>query len=306
MTKQNLDTPLQCFCMFSDYEKRSTSSLLDSESTYLPLENSKTPTTPVRPSTAPTESMLSAPITQHVIDLLSRAENRPATAIGDNKYDAYDKRPVKPMNQELMRGYYKPNFNISQPQLSGNEPVLGIKKQVPAVAQPLDCDTSQEASQIDDVPKENVENIPTKELSLIKAAAQKARKTATTTRSKTEDIKSAKDKKKDRNESVYQYSGNKTSIPVASKSSAVTRTQSEYIPGKYSASRRPGTAESDSRTKGKTIKTIPEKLMTTDRLAKTDPKKDHDTSLQDSGIYSRPTSDAVFAEGVFLYVSLTY
>lgn len=280
--------------------------MLDSESTYLPGEYPKTPTTPARPNTAPTAGMLSAPVTQHVLDILTRGENRPATAIGDNKYDAYDRRPVKPLNQELVKGYYKPDFNISQPQLSGNEPVVGTKKKVPVIAQPLDCDTSQDTSQIDDIPKENVENIPTKELSLIKAAAQKARKTVPTTKTKAEDTKSAKDKRKDRHDSVHQFSGSsRTSIPVANKSSAVTRTQSEYIPGKYSTSRRPGTAETDSRGKGKMIKTIPEKLMSTDRLlGKSDTKKEHNTSLQDSGIYSRPTSDAVFAEGVFCALSL--
>lgn len=290
--------------MFSDYEKKSTSSLLDSESTYLPVD--KTPVTPARPNTAPTEAMLSAPVSQHILDF-SRGENRPATAIGDNKYDAYDRRPVKPLNQELVKGYYKPDFNISQPQLSGNEPVVGTKKKVPVTAQPLDCDTSQETSQIEDIPKENVENIPAKDLSLIKAAAQKARKVATTTKTKTDDVKSIKDKKRDSKDSLFQYSGIRTtSIPVANKSSAVTRTQSEYIPGKYSTSRRPGTAESDSRTKGKTIKTIPEKVINTDRLPRNDSKKDHNTSLQDSGIYSRPTSDAVFAEGVFcIYHILT-
>ena len=275
--------------------------MLDSESTYLPVD--KNPVTPARPSTAPTEAMLSAPVTQHVLDLLSRGgENRPATAIGDNKYDAYDRRPIKPLNHELVKGYYKPDFNISQPQISGNEPVVGTKKKVPVTAQPLDCDTSQEVSQIDDIPKENV---PSKELSIIKAAAHKARKTATTSKPKAEDNKSVKDKRKDTKDSVFTYSGNRTSIPVANRSSAVTRTQSEYIPGKYSTSRRPGTADSDSsRTnRVKTIKSIPEKVINTDRLPRFESKRDHNTSLQDSGIYSRPTSDAVLAEGVFLFLS---
>ncbi|XP_053397465.1 uncharacterized protein LOC123551935 isoform X2 [Mercenaria mercenaria] len=279
-----------------DYEKRSTSSLLDSESTYIPV--GKSPITPARPMTAPSNNMFSGPITQHVLDILSRGENRPATAIGDNKYDAYDKRPIKPMNPELFKGLFKPDFHASQPQMSGNEPVVGIKKKVPPTAQAVDCDTSQDTSQMDDLPKENVEHFSSKELSLIRdAAAKKARKTSS--RSNREDSKSSKtmDRKKDRHDSVHSHSGNKTSIPVATKST-VSRTQSEYVPGKYSASRRPATAESDSRNKGKTIKTIPEKVIGSDRLNKSDNKRDHDNSLRDSGIYSRPTSDAVLAEDV--------
>ncbi|XP_060591068.1 uncharacterized protein LOC132746033 isoform X4 [Ruditapes philippinarum] len=280
-----------------DYDKRSTSSLLDSESTYIPV-GGKSPVTPARPMTAPTNNMFSSPITQHVLDILSRGENRPATAIGDNKYDAYDKRPIKPMNQELYKGIFKPDFHASQPQMSGNEPVVGIKKKVPPTALAVDCDTSQDVSQVDDLPKENVEHFSSKELSLIKdAAAKKARKSSS--RSNREESKSAKtvDRKKDRHDSVHSHSGNKTSIPVASKST-VSRTQSEYVPGKYSASRRPATTESDSRNKGKMIKTIPEKVIGSDRVNKSDSKRDHDNSLRDSGIYSRPTSDAVLAEDI--------
>ncbi|KAL4232589.1 hypothetical protein ACF0H5_007279 [Mactra antiquata] len=279
-----------------DYDRKSTSSLLDSETTYLPV-GGKSPATPARPMTAPTANMFSGPIQHHVLDILTRGENRPATAIGDNKYDAYDRRPIKPMNPELCKGLYKPDFHVSQPQMSGNEPVVGIKKKVPPTAQAVDCDTSQDASQIDDVLKENAENVPNKELSIIKdTAAKKARKTST--RSNREDSKSAKivDRKKERNDSSHN-SGNKTSIPVATKSS-VSRTQSEYIPGKYSASRRPAATESDSRSKGKTIKTISEKVINSDRLPKSDNRKDNENSFLDSGIYSRPTSDAVLAEDI--------
>lgn len=273
--------------------------MLDSESTYLPVSG-RSPAVATRPMTAPSTNMFSAPITQHVLDILSRAENRPATAIGDNKYDAYDKRPVKPMPPEVLKGLFKPDFHASQPQISGNEPVVGIKKKMPPTAQAVDCDTSQDTSQIDDLPKENIENYPAKELSHIRdaAAMKKARKASL--RSNREDSKSAKviDRRKDRYEPVHSHSGNKTSIPVAAKST-VSRTQSEYIPGKYSGSRRPGTSERDSRNKGKTIKTIPEKVISSDRLNKNDCKREHDNSLRDSGIYSRPTSDAVRDSGIY-------
>lgn len=270
--------------------------MLDSESTYIPF-GVKSPVTPARPNTAP-NNMFSGPITQQVLDILSRGDNRPATAIGDNKYDAYDKRPIKPMNPELYKGLFKPDFHASQPQMSGNEPVVGIKKKVPPTALAVDCDTSQDASQLDDLPKENVENFSSKELSIIKdAAAKKARKTST--KLNRDEAKSAKniERKKDRHDSVHTHSGNKTSIPVATKSS-VSRTQSEYIPGKYSAARRPATTENDPRSKSKTIKTIPDKVIGSDRINKSDTKREHDNSFRDSGIYSRPTSDAVLAEGV--------
>ena len=263
--------------------------------------------TPNRPMTAPTVAQLSAPATSNFMEFFARAENRPATAIGDNKYDAYDKRPIKPLNQEMFKGMFKPDFNVSQPQLSGNEPVLGTKKRTPPTAQAMDYDTSQDSSQIEQVlhpqkdrEKENVENIPAEELNLIKNAAEKkVRKTST--RTKTEDKRTTRVNDKKRERTVDSHiTGAKRSIPVAKHT--VSRTQSDYIPGKYSASRRPATAESDTRTKGKMIKTIPEKVIGSDRLGVS--KDNHNNSLRDSGIYSRPTSDAVLAEGVC--VSLHY
>ena len=249
--------------------------------------------------TAPTVSQMSAPATANFMEFF-RPENRPATAIGDNKYDAYDKRPIKPLNQEIYKGMFKPDFNVSQPQLSGNEPVLGTKKRTPPTAQAMDYDTSQDTSQIEQVlnptkerGKENVENIPAEELNIIRNAAEKkVRKTSQ--RTKTEDKKPTRisDKKKERTVEPH-VSGAKTSIPVAK--STVSRTHSDYIPGKYSTSRRPATTESDTRTKGKQIKTIPEKVIQSGRVGVS---KDNNNSLRDSGIYSRPNSDAVLAEGV--------
>ena len=267
----------------------------------------KSPVTPTpnRPMTAPTVSQMSAPATANFMEYFARAENRPATAIGDNKYDAYDKRPIKPLNQEMFKGLFKPDFHVSQPQLSGNEPVLGTKKRTPPTAQAMDYDTSQDSSQIEQVlhptkerEKENAENIPAEELNLIKNAAEKkSRKTSQ--RTKTEDKRNARlnDRKKERTTDSHA-SGAKTSIPVAK--TTVSRTQSDYIPGKYSTSRRPATTECDTRTKGKIIKTIPEKVISSGRLAVS---KDNNNSLRDSGIYSRPTSDAILAEGVCLHLS---
>ncbi|XP_052809699.1 uncharacterized protein LOC128238150 isoform X4 [Mya arenaria] len=272
-----------------DYDKRSSTSMLESETAYLPVDG-KSPVTPARPMTAPLSAVISSPSNQQIFENLQRGDHRPATAIGDNKYDAYDKRPMKPMNAETFKGLFRPDFKVSPPQMSGNEPMVGIKKQVPPTAQAVDCDTSQDASQMDDMPKENVENIPVGELSLIKdAIARKARKSASS-RSKADDQRTkVVDKKKERHDSVNAHTGNKTSIPVASKST-VSRTHSEYVPGKYGTARRPGTSESEHRTKGKTIKSI-----TIDRTNKSDSKREHD-SFRDSGIYSRPNSDAILAE----------
>lgn len=289
-----------------DYEKRSTSSLLDSESTYLPVEHGKAPVTPNRPMTAPTTSMFSGSVTQHVLDVITRGDNRPATAIGDNKYDAYDRRPIKPMNQDMYKGLYKPDFHVSQPQISGNMPVQGAKKKVPPTAQAMDYDTSQDASQMDQIlnpPNGNEENIPTEELSLLREALAKkaSRKNSQKLKSDSPKTTRATERKRDKSDigvskhepSVQLHSGAKTSIPVASKST-VSRTQSEYVPGKYSSSRRPGTADSG---KTKTIKNIPENMIGKDRV-KNDGKRDQNSSLLDSGIYSRPNSDAVLADDV--------
>ena len=289
------------FCLLTDYDRKSTSSLLDSESTYLPVENIKSPTTANRPMTAPSVSMLSAPVAQNILDIVTRGENRPATAIGDNKYDAYDRRPIKPLNQEMYKGLFKPDFNVSQPQQSGTGPAVGAKKKVPPTAQAMDYDTSQDASQIEEViipPKDNVENIPASELSIIKnAAMKKTRKPSH--KSKTEDVKSAKgtDKRSDHGYiGSHVNSGSKTSIPVAKNS--VSRTQSEYIPGRYStSSRRPATTDSG---RSKTVKTIPEKVIQSSRLngVRSEKKDTHNESLGDSGFISRPNSDAVLADGM--------
>ena len=273
----------------ADYDKRSSCSMLESETVYLPADG-RSPVTPARPMTAPLFTAVTSPATHSILENLTR-ENRPATAIG------YDARPIKPMNPDLYKGMYKqPDFKVSPPQMSGNEPVLGIKKQVPPTAQAVDCDTSQDASIIDDLPKENVENIPVAELSLIRDAVLRKVKTKTlsaSNRPKADDprLKVVEKNKKDRHDSVHMNVGSKTSIPVASKST-VSRTHSEYIPGKYSTARRPVTSESE-RTKTKPLKShnhdFPNKIG-----AKCEP----DASFHDSGIYSRPNSDAVLFEGL--------
>ncbi|XP_052242853.1 uncharacterized protein LOC127852875 isoform X2 [Dreissena polymorpha] len=282
-----------------DYDKRSVTSMLDSESQYLPLE--KSPVTPARPMTAPIGHVLSSPTIQHIFDNIPRGDNRPATAIGDTKYDSYEKRLVKPMHPDIYKGIKPPDFNVSPPQQSGTGPSVGTKKKVPPTAQAVDCDTSQDTSQVDDVPKENENVPPVRELSLIKdAAAKKALKQSAATnrpRAAESSVKSkVVEKKNDKTDSKssHLHSGSKgTSIPVASKTT-VSRTHSEYVPGKYSTARRHDYEE----RKGKTIKSIPEKIMSTDRLITSDAKLEHESSFLDSGIYSRPNSDAVLAEDV--------
>ncbi|VDI27867.1 Hypothetical predicted protein [Mytilus galloprovincialis] len=74
-----------------EYETRSQTSLLDSDSIYLPINT--------RPMTAPAVSN-SSPVAnfQHVL----RRENRPATS-AENRYEAYDRRVAKPLNQDVKK-----------------------------------------------------------------------------------------------------------------------------------------------------------------------------------------------------------
>ncbi|XP_050392390.1 uncharacterized protein LOC126810978 isoform X2 [Patella vulgata] len=150
-----------------DCEVKSNISLLDSESVYLPIDGAKTPVTPKRPMTAPSSD--SSNVNSNSV-LTFTVRERPQTGFSERKqetrYEAYDRRPIKPLNQSLGRGS-KRNFDFSPPQPSGSGPAIGVKKQTPPTAMSQDYDTSIDQNNSD---QENIEidPIPTGGLSIIK------------------------------------------------------------------------------------------------------------------------------------------
>uniref|UniRef100_A0A2C9LL35 Fibronectin type-III domain-containing protein n=1 Tax=Biomphalaria glabrata TaxID=6526 RepID=A0A2C9LL35_BIOGL len=111
-----------------DCETRSSVSLLESESVYLPFDVPSSPIAIRRPFTASDRS-----------ETLKKEGNinkasplRPHTAAdsrlpGFTKYDNLDQRPVRPLNQ-LMKGYIKPSFEMARPQTSSSEPSVSSHK----------------------------------------------------------------------------------------------------------------------------------------------------------------------------------
>ncbi|KAK3595229.1 hypothetical protein CHS0354_021545 [Potamilus streckersoni] len=270
-----------------DYDSRSTTSLLDSESIYLPVDITKSP---IRPMTAPS---VSTPNTANFVNIFSKGDNRPATTLG-NKYVAYDSRQVRPLNQEILKGYLKPNFEFSPPQHSGNEPVVGTKKKTPPTALAQDYDSSQDASQIEAViTRETETNIPSNEINQIKEKAEKRTKQFL---DKASEVKKSGKRQQlkghDKNES-----GAKTGIPVAKYSSNVSRTHSDYIPGKYASIHKPPATESDTKTRPKELQV---NSTSSDNLERKSVKRevptDLNNKLEDSGFISRPNSDAVLVD----------
>ena len=248
-----------------EYETRSQTSLLDSESVYLPVDT--------RPMTAPAVSN-SSPIAnfQHML----RRENRPATS-ADNRYEAYDRRVVKPSNQS------KPNFQVSPPQQSGNEPALMTKRSTPPIAQAQDYDTSQEVSQIEDIiapPLPFDEQVPVEEVASIKDKVEKRTKKSSGSLKRTsssEKSRPSSSSKRTIAKTTDSSSAKNSAIPV-SRSTNLYRTQSDYIPGRYAHNaRKTGEGEkSETKSKSRTRETR--------------------NSVRDSGFLSRPVSDAVLEE----------
>ncbi|XP_021366766.1 uncharacterized protein LOC110459051 isoform X1 [Mizuhopecten yessoensis] len=268
-----------------DYDTKSQTSLLDSESIYLPVSEASTSSN--RPMTAPVISGHS-PATNY----LAHRDNRPATMM-ETRYEAYNNRPIKPVNPEVLKGLLKPKFDYSPPQQSGNEPAIGAKKKTPPTAQAHDYDTSQEVSEIEQILSPPKDSIPVENISQIKEVAEKkSRKgsgssvsTRTGAPQKTSKLNTSHITQK-----TTENVGNRSNIPV-SKGANVTRTHSDYLPGKYAATVRKISGENlaDKRTKAH----LPDKSHVSD---KSDSTRDVKASVRDSGVYSRPVSDAVLGD----------
>ncbi|XP_071136329.1 serine-rich adhesin for platelets-like isoform X2 [Mytilus edulis] len=249
-----------------EYETRSQTSLLDSDSIYLPINT--------RPMTAPAVSN-SSPVAnfQHVL----RRENRPATS-AENRYEAYDRRVAKPLNQDVKS---KPNFQVSPPQQSGNEPAVMTKRSTPPVAQAHDYDTSQEVSQIEElIASPPTEHVPERELTSIKDKVEKR------TRKVTGSLKRSSSNEKSRPQTsskrttvkTTDSSGAKNSAIPVSRSTNLYRTQSDYIPGRYAHNARKSGDSTETTDNSKTR------------------TRETRNSVRDSGFMSRPVSDAVLEE----------
>lgn len=239
----------------------------------------------------------------------------------ESRYEAYNNRPIKPMNQEVLKGFLKPNFDYSPPQHSGNEPAVMAKKKTPPTAQAHDYDTSQEVSQIEEIlspSKENFPSVPSEDVTKIRDVAErKARKGSASSSSS---IKTGADRKSAKisqpSHKGSERSECKSNIPV-SRGGVVTRTQSDYIPGKYAAARKTSEQQQGEKHRTKSERTeklnIPDKTDTkyhtlerTDKIQermeklnlsdKFDNRKEGQSSVRDSGVYSRPVSDAVLGD----------
>ncbi|KAL5010693.1 hypothetical protein ScPMuIL_012998 [Solemya velum] len=286
LQRQEVDLVLQDITQ-DDNDSRSQvshTSLLDSESIYLPLDDEQSPS---RPMTAPAISM---PSTAALVQFFDTKNLRPATAAVDskeNKYDAYDKRPVRPLNQEIVRDrYIKPSFQVTPPQQSGNEPIVGTKKKPSPVAQAQDYESSQDNSQSEKPPptSHTEESVPAEGLSLIKGIIGK--RVQKTVQKITEEYRAPKSQTKNE-------PGTKSSIPIHSTGSRLHRTQSDYIPGRYTNSRK-----TNDRTRSVPKKRNIAQLEKPNSVKRTEMKRDLTSSLHDSGISSRPASDAVLEYGV--------
>lgn len=209
---------------------------------------------------------------------LLRRENRPVTS-ADNRYEAYDRKVVKPLNQDLSKS--KPNFQVSPPQRSGNEPAVMTKRSTPPTAQAHDYDTSQEVSQIEEILTRPTEHVPEEEISSIKDKVVRRTKKASVPlkRSSSNEKSRPQTSSKQTLVKTVESSGAKNSAIPVSRSTNLYRTQSDYIPGRYAH---------NARKSGDSVEKSDKSKSRTSRETR--------NSVRDSGFLSRPVSDAVLEE----------
>jgi hypothetical protein len=197
-----------------------------------------------------------------------QTDNRPATS-AETRYEAYDRRPIKPLNTDVFKGI-RHNFQVSPPTQSGNEPALGTKKKTPPTAQAHDYDTSQEVSQIEQILNPTKENIPVEEVSNIKAVSKDGKSLTKRSSSQRSEGRSSSQRKRD------SERPERSNIPVSSKTSAnISRTHSDYTPGRYALRKHSEQSEK----------------------AKSRRKDSKSKGNRDSGVFSRPSSDAILDTG---------
>ncbi|XP_067676396.1 serine-rich adhesin for platelets-like [Haliotis asinina] len=252
-----------------DFETRSSTSLLDSDSIYLPVDATGSPNK--RPMTAPTAS---TPGTAAFISALTSNNVRPSTGVTDareTKYDSLERRVIKPINQSIVKGHLKPNFDFSPPQSSGTGPTTRVRRPTPPTAEGQDYDTSIDTGNHSD--QENMDKVPMQELSLIKdkVGARKAQRSSTPS---IEERKAKLFNKKEKSDS------NKSNIPVPNNRTDVV-SQAKFSKG----------VSSDSKSvKGRL------NLEKFEEAGKHRGLSNTGSSVRDSGFLSRPCSDAVLGD----------
>ncbi|KAH9525096.1 hypothetical protein Btru_000324 [Bulinus truncatus] len=117
----------------AECETRSSVSLLDSDSVYLPFDVPSSPIESRRPFTAPGtfSEQLKNESVHH--DINKSPRSRPRTAIDSRfpaftKFDNLDHLHVRPLNQHAMKGYVKPSFDMARPPTSSSEPSVSTHK----------------------------------------------------------------------------------------------------------------------------------------------------------------------------------
>ncbi|XP_012941590.1 serine-rich adhesin for platelets [Aplysia californica] len=148
----------------NDSDARSSVSLLESESVYLPFDVPASPVNLRRPLTAPgkvqqhqswptttgngTSSLNTSvpsrqPLNSHLTRPATAAESR--SVASENRYASLEQRPIKPLNQNFGRSNFKPTFDISLPLSSHSEPSVSTHKESqPPTACSQDYDSSSE------------------------------------------------------------------------------------------------------------------------------------------------------------------
>lgn len=179
-----------------DDETKSNASLLDSESIYVPGDSLKVL---CQPTTTPPDAMNSATtsfaeiysnkgakgsrhptaMTMPAVGRLSDSTAMTMPAVGrlsESKFEAYDKRPIRPLNQEVLKGKIQPNFHISPPQRSITEPLSGAKRRSSPLTIGQDYENEEAAAIVD--PNDHSTDsatVPTNSLNHIRNIAESKR-----------------------------------------------------------------------------------------------------------------------------------
>lgn len=137
-----------CIFDLTEYDARSSISLLESDSVYLPFDSPTSPVTAHRPFTAPeklTEQPSRKPVPPSVSQFPDTHLPRPFTAADARhrmftKYEPADQRPIRPSKQN-----FKPLFDVARPLTSSSEPSVRTHKDAaPPTALSQDYESSSE------------------------------------------------------------------------------------------------------------------------------------------------------------------
>ncbi|CAL1544711.1 unnamed protein product [Lymnaea stagnalis] len=154
----------------NECDQRSSVSLLESESIYLPFDIPASPVAIRRPFTAPEQE--TGPFVKPPSDPALYASDqkrhlsRPYTATDSRhptftKYDSLEQRPIRPLNQHVVKGNIKPAFEVARPLTSSSEPSVSTHKDtsIPtARSQDYESSSEQTASESEVLPQKPDDN----------------------------------------------------------------------------------------------------------------------------------------------------